>query len=123
MITCAVCITVCMSCTAVLGAHHLCMQLFRTDLVNTAKAAQEFILKNRYGNIFACESLFCTAMWVCALGRHSAGVRCLVSLTDDHARVVMKDPDEEGCDYINASYMDVSAIRWLMCISVFVELV
>ena len=29
--------------------------------------------------------------------------------TDDHARVVMKDPDEEGCDYINASYLDVSA--------------
>ena len=32
------------------------MQLFRTDLVNTAKAALAIPEKNRYGNIFACES-------------------------------------------------------------------
>lgn len=31
------------------------MQLFRTDLVNTAKAALTIPEKNRYGNIFACE--------------------------------------------------------------------
>lgn len=33
-----------------------CIQLFRTDLVNTAKAALDFPVKNRYGNIFACRS-------------------------------------------------------------------
>ena len=52
------------------------MQLFRTDLVNTAKAAQEFILKNRYGNIFACEFLLNAAMNGVCFGQ--AQCRCEV---------------------------------------------
>ena len=33
----------------------------------------------------------------------------ILSVTpDDHSRVVLSAPDEEGSDYINASYIDVS---------------
>ena len=33
-------------------------------------------------------------------------VRCLYVV--DHSRVILKVPDETGCDYINASYINVS---------------
>ena len=58
-----VCTLACM-CTACVSLCLLpCIQLFRTDLVNTAKAALVIPEKNRYGNIFACESnLLCVAM-------------------------------------------------------------
>ena len=31
-----------------------------------------------------------------------------LSCAVDHSRVILKVPDESGCDYINASYINVS---------------
>ena len=33
---------------------------------------------------------------------------CIYIPPDDHSRVVLSAPDEDGSDYINASYIDVS---------------
>ena len=46
------------------------------------------------------------------------GVLFLLSL-DDHSRVVLSTPDEKGSDYINASFIDVSAcVCTHMCVCV-----
>ena len=46
----------------------------------------------------------------------------LADWTVDHSRVILKVPDENGCDYINASYINVSTIV-LKVISLFPEVV
>ena len=35
--------------------------------------------------------------------------------TDDHSRVVLSVPDEDGSDYINASFIDVSVLYMYAC--------
>ena len=39
-------------------------------------------------------------------------VRCLYVV--DHSRVILKVPDETGCDYINASYINVSGSQCIL---------
>ena len=41
---------------------------------------------------------------------------CYVFYIVDHSRVVLSVPDENGSDYINASYIDVSMYYIILCI-------
>ena len=35
-------------------------------------------------------------------------------VTVDHTRVVLYAPDKDGSDYINASFIDVSLLKWII---------
>ena len=40
---------------------------------------------------------------------------CVYTVTVDHSRVPLREPDDEGNDYINASYINVRRlIDWFM---------
>ena len=61
------------------------------------------IPQNRFRNIYPCKYFLCTLI------RHHP-ILCISA--DDHTRVELKgDPDVEGSDYINASFIDVSQLE------------
>ena len=52
------------------------------------------------------------------------GLDCsLVFHAVDHSRVVLSVPDENGSDYINASYIDVSVCTYIWSIFDFVHII
>ena len=86
-------------------------------VVNDPKASDAIaksvgIAKNRYLNTHTCEM---SCAWSYVVSRTLTFRQCvcvpfLAEWAVDHSRVVLKVPDENGCDYINASYINVSTI-------------
>ena len=80
------------------------------------------IPQNRFKNIYPCKDI--NIYFFCMLIRHYP---ILCTTADDHTCVELKgDPDVEGSDYINASFIDVSQLkttdRKMNCYRVYVSL-